>query len=561
MLASFAGFRTAWLPHDLVAGVMLAAIAIPEQLATARLARMPPETGIYAFAAGSIAFALFGANRFLSVGADSTIAPIFAGGIAAFATAGTQSYVAAAGVFALAVGGLLVAAGLARAGWVADLLSIPVTTGFLAGISVHITVGQLPAILGLPPESGQVLWRLADLVGRAPLASPYAVAIGGAVLAASLVAERISPRVPGALAALVAAGAVVAVFRLDERGVSVLGPLSLTLPEVALPSLAQVRDLAGLAPLALVVAMVCMMQTAAVARTFPSDEAQTDNFSRDLSGVGVGCILAGLTGAFAVNASPPRTAVVVRCGGRSQLSSLAAIALIAGAAYLASGALAYVPQAALGGILVFIAIRIIRGREIVGIFRRGGYEILLVAASAVLVVAFPIETGMLLAIVLSLLHSLYVLARPRWAQLARVPGTTIWWPPSRDETGEQIDGVLVFAPAAALNFTNAEYLRRSLLDAIARAAEPVRLVVIEASGMTAVDYTGSQILQKTVGELRKRQIDVAIARLSAERAQREAARTGLLAALGPARIFKSVEEAVGALGLAGTGAQQHRPIL
>jgi sulfate permease, SulP family len=349
------------------------------------------------------------------------------------------------------------------------------------------------------------------------------------------------------LAALVAAGAAVAVLHLGERGVSVLGPLSVATPEVALPALADVRDLAGLAPLALVVAMVCMMQTAAVARGFPSDEERPDNFSRDFAGIGVGCILAGLIGAFAVNSSPPRTAVVARSGGRSQLSSLIAVGLTAAVAYLAADALAYVPQAALGGILVFIAIRIIRGREIVGIFRRGGYEILLVAARAVLVVAFPIETGMLLAIVLSLLHSLYVLARPRWAQLARVPGTTIWWPPSRDEAGEQIDGVLVFAPAAALNFTNAEYLRRSLMDAVARAAAPVRLVVIEASGMTAVDYTGSQVLQKTVGELRKRRINVAIARLSAERAQHEAARTGLLAALGPTRIFKSVEEAVAAL--------------
>ena len=163
--ASLRGYRMAWLTSDLVAGLMLAAIAIPGQLATARLAGMPPETGLYAFAAGSLAFAVFGANRFMSVQADSTIAPIFAGALASMAVVGPLPYGELATLLALMVGVVLVTVGLFRAGWLATLLSIPVTTGFLAGISIHIIIGELPTLLGISEEQGHILLRLVHIVG------------------------------------------------------------------------------------------------------------------------------------------------------------------------------------------------------------------------------------------------------------------------------------------------------------------------------------------------------------------------------------------------------------
>src|ERR1700716_217762 len=176
MFASLHGYRMGWLPGDLVAGLMLAAIAIPGQLATARLAGMPPETGLYAFAAGSLAFAAFGAHRFMSVAADSTIAPIFAGGLASMAVAGTAHYAELVTVLALMVGAILVAVGLLRAGWLATLLSIPVTTGFLAGISIHIIVGELPTLLGISQEHEHLLLRLFHTLGRLGEANRYSLA-------------------------------------------------------------------------------------------------------------------------------------------------------------------------------------------------------------------------------------------------------------------------------------------------------------------------------------------------------------------------------------------------
>ena len=426
------------IPRDLVAGLMLSAIAIPGQLATARLAGMPPQTGLYAFAAGSLAFAAFGANRFMSVAADLTIAPIFAGGLAAIAVAGSANYAAMATLLALMVGIVLVAVGVLRAGWLATLLSIPVTTGFLAGISVHIIVGELPTLLGASEQHGHVLVRLVHVLSRVPEANPYTLALGAGVLIVTMCTARISSRVPGALIGLVGAGLAVALFHLDGRGVSLLGALSLPLPHLALPTLPGMDQLSRMVQLALVVAMVCIMQTAVVASTFPSDQGKPDNVSRDFAGVGAGSILASLIGSFAVDAS---TAIVHESGGRSQIASLTAVALMIALAAVAAGLMAYVPHAALSGILVYIAMRIFRVDEMMRIYRCSGSEILLVAASAALVIALPIETGMLLAIVLSFVHSLYIVARPYCVELARVPGSTVWWPPGTGAKGEYEPGV------------------------------------------------------------------------------------------------------------------------
>jgi MFS superfamily sulfate permease-like transporter len=544
---SLRGYRIARLPRDLVAGLMLLAIALPGQLATARLAGMPPETGIYAFVAGSLAFAAFGANRFMSVAADSTIAPIFAGGLAAIAGARSASYPELATLLALLVGAVLVVVGLLRAGWLATLLSIPITTGFLAGISVHIIVGELPTLLGILNEQGHVLVRLVHTLGQVGHTNPYSLGLGAGVLIVTIATARISSRVPGALIGLVGAGLAVAFFHLGARGVSLLGTLSVRLPSLALPALPGMGELGRMIQLALVVAMVCIMQTSAVASTFPSDEGKPDDISRNFVGVGLG-ILAGVIGAFAVDASPPSTAIVKESGGRSQFASLTAAALMVGLAALAAGLTAYVPHAALSGVLVYIALRIFRVDEMIRIYRRSRLEILLVAASAELVIALPIETGMLLAIVLSFVHSLYVIARPYCVELARVPGSTVWWPPTASSQGEHEAGVLVFAPSAPLNFTNAEHICGKIMSALAAQSAPVRLLVIEANGIIDIDYTGSQTLSRLITNLRARNIDVAIARLSDGRAQAQARRTGLIDAIGLERVFMSVEEAVQKLG-------------
>src|SRR5713226_7800110 len=194
---SLTSYRIQFLTHDLFAGLTLAAIAIPEQMATARLGGFTPQIGFFAFLAGSLAFAIFGANRFLSCGADSTITPIFAGGLALLAAAGSPDYQALAIALALMVGVMLMASGVFRLGGIANLLSIPVTVGFLAGISVHILVSQMPSVLGLPIPGGSTLERIGVLAQQLSQANIFTACIGFGVLAVVFASEAVNAKIPG----------------------------------------------------------------------------------------------------------------------------------------------------------------------------------------------------------------------------------------------------------------------------------------------------------------------------------------------------------------------------
>ena len=547
VFATLRGYRVGWFGGDLLAGLMLAAIALPEQLATAKLAGFPVEAGFFAFAAGTLAFALLGTNRFASVGADSTIAPIFAGSLGALVATGGTEYRELAGIVAIGAGAILVAVGFARAGWVADLLSVPVTTGFLAGISAHIVIGQLPSLFGIAKTEAPLILQFVDVIAHIGAANPYTLALGIAVLAVTLAASRVSERIPGALIGLVCAGAAVAAFHLRERGVAVLGDISVSVPRFHLPLVHDVETLLKIAPLALVVAAVCALQTSVVVRSFPSNAGASDDPSGDFVAVGAGSILSALSGAFAVNASPPRTAVAKGAGGRSQMSGLVALAALVAIVAFFSHLAAFVPQAALAGVLIFIGMRIFRLGDMLQIARRSPGELNLVFAGALLVIVFPIQTGMLLAIMLSLVHGVTLVMWPPATQLFQVRGTTVWWPRTGERDVMDVPGIVVFAPAAPVNFTNAEYVRQRLLAVVAQAPPPVKLVVIEASAVTDVDYTGGAILQTAIEALKARNIEVALARLMGAHANEAAERSGLIAAVGMDHVFLSVADAVAKL--------------
>jgi SulP family sulfate permease len=546
---SLESYRPQFVLSDLVAGLTLAAIAIPEQMATARLGGFAPQIGFYAFVAGSLGFAIFGGNRFLSCGADSTITPIFAGALALLAAPGSSDYPALAAVLALLVGLALVAGGTFRLGWIANLLSMPVTVGFLAGISMHILASQMPGVLGLPPPDGPLPQRLVVLARQLDAANPFTLSIGFGVLAVIGASEQISARIPGALIGLVAATAAVVGMNLEGRGVSVVGAVSGGLPAVALPELA-LSGWARLVPLSLIIAAVVMVQTAATTRSFPSDPGQPPDVDRDFLGVGAGSLLAALVGAFPVNASPPRTGIVRETGGRSQLAGLFAAAVIL--ALLAFGAtlLRHVPNAALGGVLLFVALRIIRVGQMMTIYRQSFGEFLLVLATAASIIVLPIEQGVAIGIALSLLHGIWSTTRARLVLYERVPDTSIWWPPSSGVTGEQQPGVMVAGFQAPLSFLNAYRFRSDILHALRTAPSKPRLIVLEATGILEIDFTAAQVLRDLIGDCRAGGVAVAIARLESVRAQQAIARFHIDELLGQDHIFRSVEQAIRALNVA-----------
>jgi MFS superfamily sulfate permease-like transporter len=550
--SAFEGWTPAFLGSDLAAGVTLAAVTIPEQMATAKLGGFEPQIGFYALIGATVGFAALGSSRLLAAGADSTITPIFAGSLAVLAAGSTGAQASVAMTLALLVGAMLIVGGVLRLGWVANLLSTPVITGFLAGIAVHIVVSQLPSFFGIPKASGDLMTQAWSIVRNLSTINAFTTAIGVGVLAAVLVAEHISPRVPGALIGVVVAMLVVLAFDLESRGVAVIGQLPGGLPHPAAPAL---DDLLQLVPLALIITLVIAVQTATVSKSFHTAAGNEPDIDRDFLGIGAGNIAAALCGGFPIDASPPRTAVVAEAGGKSQLAALVAAALVFALVLWGGSLLAAVPEAALAGVLLFVAYRIVHIDIIMKTAREAPIECLLVLLTAAAIIVLPIQTGVAVGIALSLLHGVQMSMRSRPVELRRLPGSTVWWPPEtaaqgqdgEGQNGERQDGVAVIGFHAPLLFTNADSFKRAMIAMIDAHARPLRLVVLEASGIADIDFTAAEALRQVIDHCRAADIQFALARLESVRAQRALARLDVLAVLGENNVFHSVDEAVRAL--------------
>ncbi len=535
---------------DLVAGLTLAAVAAPEQMATARLGGFPPHIGFYVFIAGSLAFALFGANRFLSAGADSTITPIFAASLLAIVPAAGPEYFALAALLSLMVGLILAGAGFFRAGWVANLFSIPVLTGFLGGIAVHIVFSQTPSFLGVVGGSGSFLQRASQIAMGAGGTKPLAVLTGLSCLAVIVVSERLSRRLPGPLLALVGATVASMAFGLENEGLGTVGAFSVTPPHIALPDV-NPDDFGKVLGLSAIIAVVVMVQSAATSRSFPGLPGEMPDIDRDFIGLGAGSLLSGLFGAFPVNASPPRTAIVAESGGGTQIAGLAGATAIALVAAFGEPFLQHTPEAALAAILFFIAGRIFRLGVMRDIARRSPQEFLLMLVTLFAVVLSPIEIGVALAIILSLIHGVWSTTQSDLRVFERLPGRTVWWPEDPDFRGERLSGVKVVGFQAPLSFLNSDRFQRQIVEAADEAG--LKLMVLEASAIDAIDYTAAAGLSAAIRLCREKGVDFAVARLESLRTQTAFAKYGVVDALGGeerdgrSRFFRSVDDATRAL--------------
>jgi MFS superfamily sulfate permease-like transporter len=396
-------------------------------------------------------------------------------------------------------------------------------------------------------EGGE-FYRVVEIAKHMNEINPVTIAIGLGSLATIVIGEKISPRLPAALIALAGAALAVQFFNLERRGVAVLGAVSTEFPHPRFPQIA-LADLPHIIGLAIIIAVVIMVQTAATSRSFPNEEGRAPDVDRDYLGVGLGCLLAGLVGSFSVDASPPRTAIVVSTGGRSQLSSIIAALVIGALLIFGASLLAHVPDAALAGVLLFIAARIFRLHVMRDILRKTRGEFALVFLTMAAVVALPVQTGVSLSILASLLHGVWTTTRARLVTFARVPGTSIWWPCAAGDAeprGEQLQGVLVTAFQAPLSFLDAYGFQRELRDAVASADSP-KLVVLEAGNIVEIDYTAARVLEQAIADSRTAGAEFAIARLESVRAREALERFGVMKTLGEGRLYRSVDEATKAL--------------
>jgi high affinity sulfate transporter 1 len=519
----------------------LLVIAAPAQLATARLAGMPPITGFYAFVAGTALFALLGSNPQMSVGADSTIAPIFAVGISHLSTLGSPRYLDLVGILAVMVGVMVVLVGLLRLGWIADFLSMPIIIGFLVGVAVTIVVHELPDFLGLPAETGSTLHRIRVIGSHLDDVNGWALGIGLVVLAVMVSADRIDRRLPGALVGLVGSAAVVTALGLRAHGVEVLGTFPHGAPRLGLVGLSW-SSIRSVMPLAGGVALVVISQSAATTRASADQGGYSVDVNRDFLGVGAGSIVAGLAGSFPVDASPPSTAAVASAGGRTQAAALgagAAVALLVPAAAL----LKDVPVATLAAVLFVVAARIVHLGDLADIAHFDLLEFGLTLVTLLTVALVGVEQGIAVAVALAVLDRTRLSARPRLHVLGRIPGTTSWAPISSAEHVAQLPGILVVLFATPLWYANANHFRDQLHSALARTIGPPRAVVLDTTGMSDIDYTGLHALREALDELDRRAIPFAVAR-TGERVRKGLARGGLLERIGEQRFFDSINEAV-----------------
>jgi MFS superfamily sulfate permease-like transporter len=479
----------------------------------------------------------------MSVGGDSTITPIFAAGVAVIAAAGSSTYTHLVVAVALAVGILLIAGGLLRVGWIADFLPLPVVTGVLAGIAIQIFVRQLPAVFGVPGGGTTTIGRLRVLFDQRSQFNVWTVVIALAVLAVMVVSERINRRIPGALIALIGSTIAVAALNLEQHGVPVLGHIQAGLPHVGLPSVTW-KDMRQLSGTVLTVAFLCVVQIAATARAGNPDREDVGILNRDLVAVGAGSVVSGLFGSFAVNASPPRTAVVEDAGGRTQATSLvAAVGVVVVLAL--SGLLKNLPDATLGAILIFISTRLFDVDQLRRVFRFDRFEFALAVITILVVGVVGIEQGVVVAIVLALVLRTRLTARPRGAILGREPGTVHWIPRDIGRPTETVPGVVVYLLYAALWYGNVRYVLTRVREELDAMDHP-RAFIFDADGVSDIDYTATQEVEQFVDALSKEGIAFGVARAS-HLVHQDLKYSGLLQRLGPNRLFTSVQDAVQAL--------------
>lgn len=543
VFTSLHGYQRTWASGDLVAGLTLLSIAVPEQLATSRLAGMPPITGFYAFIAGTALFALIGSNPQLSVGADSTIAPLFAAGVTGLAALGSPRYVELVAILAVMVGLIVSLIGLIGLGWITEFLSTPIVTGFLSGVAVIIVVHQLPDFFGLPSPSGTNEHRFGYVVTHLSSTNGWALAIGIAVLVLMFVSRRIDRRIPGALIALVGSTVLVIALGLQARGVPVLGTVHTGLPRFGLTGL-QWSTIGRLAPLAAVVALVIVTQTAATTRAFSEQGAYDVDVSRDFFGTGAGSMLAGLVGSFPVNASPPRTGAVATAGGRTQAGALGA-ALVVFLLLPVAGVLKNVPLSMLAAVLIYIAFWLFKGRDLLAIYRFNGIEFALALITLLVVVLVGVEQGIAVAVGLALLDRIRISARPQLHLLGRIPGSTSWQRPDLDPAAVEVSGVRVVLFAAPVWYANAQRFRDEVIEALHRAPKP-RVFVIETIGESDIDFTGARALEEVVAICEREGIAFGIARAGVH-LHESLRRAGLADRIGENRFYPTVDEAVRAL--------------
>jgi SulP family sulfate permease len=535
-----------WVRGDLSAGVTVAAYLVPQVLAYATIAGLPPVVGLWAIMPALAAYALLGTSRLLSVGPESTTALMTATVVGPLAVGDPGRYAGLAAALAVIVGVLCLACRVARLGFVADLLSRPILVGYLAGVAVIMIIGQLGKLTGVPVHGDTFFAELKSFATNMSTIHVATTVFAAIVLVFLFALQRFLPTAPAPLLAVLLATAAVAVFDLDRRGIRVIGSIPSGIPIPTLPPLDHLQDL--LLP-ALGVLLVGYTDNILTARSF-ADRARKQsstgyeiNANQELVALGVANVGAGLMSGFPVSSSGSRTALAEAAGARTQLYSLVTLSLVVATVLFLGPLLTLFPVAALGAIVVYAAVRLVdvAGFRRLAAFRRS--ELLLAFGALVGVLAFDILYGVLLAVALSVAEMLHRVARPHDAVQGIVPGLAGMHDVDDYPQAKTVPGLLVYRYDSPLFFANADNFRRRALAAVHDQDAPVGWFVLNMEANVEVDITALDAVDKLRRELAARGVVFALARVKQDLLD-DLEAFGLAESVGRDRIFPTLPTAV-----------------
>jgi high affinity sulfate transporter 1 len=537
-------YRRSWLASDLIAGLVLTALLVPVGMGYAQAAGLPPITGLYATIVPLVAYAAFGPSRVMVLGPDSSLAAVIAAVILPLGGDDPETAVALAGALAILTGLIILVAGIARLGFVTELLSRPVQLGYLYGIAVTILVGQLPRLCGFSIEGRGLLTEIRDFAqgvadGQVNRAS---LAVGVTGIVVILVLRRLWRTVPGVMVAVLVGIAAVTLFDLDQEGVQVLGVLPEGLPTFAFPAV-ELADLGALFSGALGIALVAVADTTVLSQSLAAQRDETVDPNQELRALGAANLATGFFQGFAISSSASRTPVAVAAGARSQLTPLVGAVAIALLLVAAPGALRNLPLPMLAAIVITAALGLIDAPAVRRLYQVRRSEFVLWLAAFLGVALLGVLVGIFVAILLSLADFVRRAWRPHDAVLGREDELKGYHDIDRHPSARLIPGLLLYRFDAPLFFANAGYFRRRVRELVADATHPVRWVVVAAEPITDIDTSAADTLQQLLGELRQEHVTLAFAEVKGPVKDR-LQRYGLFDAIGPDRFFPTVGTAV-----------------
>jgi sulfate permease, SulP family len=529
------------LPGEIIAGFTLAALAIPEVLGYTKIAGMPVITGLYTIVIPMALFAIFGSSRHLVVGADSATAAILAG----VAAAGSPEYVALAGILALMAAAFLFLARIVRLGFLADFLSRTVLTGFLTGVGIEVAISQIAGLLGLAGGGPVTVFQLSNHWRSFEQINPYVVGLSAAVLAVIVGAKLVSRKFPGALIAVV--GTIAASWALDlqSHGVQVLGAIPGGLPSPGIPEVNWSWQLfQQLMPPAFAMFVVILAQSAATSRAYAARHNEQFSENLDLVGLAAANLGAGLSGTFVVNGSPTKTQMVDSAGGHSQLAQIITAVIVLVVLQFLTASLAYLPTAVLSAVVFLIGVELINAREMRRIYAERPWEFWVALTTTVVVVAWGVEQGIILAAVLSLLVHTRHGYRPRNVVLV-TSGKGYWSTLPVSSLAQIVPGLLVYRFTHSMYYANSQLLSDQVLQLIDGARPPPRWFCIDAGAVDDLDFSAAETLRSIGRILKRRGIRLVFAVVSDD-VRQEMDRSELTQLVGEDAYYVSVGEVVNA---------------